>query len=77
MLGFIIKFLLTVVVSTWLIMQDATGTVLSLPVLFAVLAFGLFIWDAVISYRKSEERKENIQHLNDFFEYKQSKYRGL
>ena len=77
MLGFIIKFLLTVVISTWLIMQNATGNLLSLPVLFAALAFGLFIWDAIISYRKSEERKENIQHLNDFFKYKQSKYRFL
>jgi len=71
------KFLLTVVVSIWLITQEAAGSFFSLPVLFVVLAFGLFIWDAVISYRKSEERKENIQHLNDFFKYKQSKYRGL
>ncbi|AIM36586.1 hypothetical protein ACFX5U_06340 [Sphingobacterium sp. SG20118] len=77
MLGFIMKFLLTVVVSTWLIMQSATGSFLSLPVLFATLAFALFIWDAVISYRKSEERKENLQHLNDFLKYKQSKYRGF
>lgn len=77
MLGFIMKFLLTVVVSTWLIMQGATGSFLSVPVLFALLAFALFIWDSIISYRKSEERKENLQHLNDFFKYKQSKYRGL
>lgn len=71
MLGFIMKFLLTLVVSTWLIMQGATGS------FFAILALALFIWDSVISYRKSEERKENLQHLHDFFKYKQSKYRGL